>query len=262
MSFPLRRYVPILMLLPLAALLCACSGAQREPTGPVVLAASSLQGALDEAADDWAGQGHPRPVLVFAASSALARQVEQGETADLYISADEQWMDRLEGMGLTKPGSRATLLGNTLVLIAPAGTDARFDLSDRAGFDLALGRGPLAIAEPDAVPAGKYAKSALIHLGLWEIAQGKLARAENVRAALALVERGEAPLGVVYHSDAQASGKVRVIAVFPQTSHPPIRYPVALLKTSTSPDAAQFETFLATKPAQDVFARHGFSLPE
>ena len=256
------RFLPLLF----AALLAACSGAAEKTPGeakaPYVLAASSLQEALDEAAGEWAKQGHPKPVLVFAASSALARQAQDGVPADIFISADEEWMDKLEKAGLLKQGTRANLVGNRLVLVAPATTAVKFDFADRSGFIAALGKGPLAMADPEAVPAGKYGKAALIHFGLWQSAEDKIASAENVRAALALVERGEAPLGVVYASDALASDKVRVVAAFQANSHPPIRYPIALLEGSTNPEAAGFRTFLASKPAMAIFVRHGFTEPE
>ena len=257
---PFARLLPLIAAIALAA----CSGADKAANGPppTVLAAASMQGALDEAADAWAKLGHAKPVLVYAASSALARQVESGAPADLFVSADEDWMDTLDRAGLVKDGSREDLLSNTLVLIAPARSAAKIDLADRAAFLTALGKGPLAIADPSAVPAGKYGEAALINLRLWEFADDRLAPAENVRAALALVERGEAPLGVVYGSDAEASDKVRVVATFPETSHPAILYPAAVLKNSKSPDAADFLEFLAGPAAQAIFARHGFSQPQ
>jgi molybdate transport system substrate-binding protein len=245
----------------LLALLAAC-GSQTGSRGPLVLAASSLQEALTAAADDWEAQGHPRPVLSFAASSALARQVESGAPADIFISADEDWMDAIEREGLLRPGSRADLLGNALVLIAPAVSTAQVDPSDPAALSLALGDGRLAMADPDAVPAGRYGKSALEGLGAWYIVEHRVARAENVRAALALVERGEAPLGVVYATDAEASRKVRVVARFPDASHPPIRYPVALLSGSANPGAEAFRAYLASARAQAIFARYGFTSPK
>jgi len=254
------------LLLGLAALLAACSappeGKGGSGKGPMVLAAASLQESLEAVADEWASQGHARPVLSFAGSSALARQVEQGAPGDLFLSADEEWMDELEARGLLRPGTRATLLGNTLVLVAPALSKVAVSFADPAGFSAALGKGPLAMADPDAVPAGKYGKAALEKLGLWASVRSKVASAENVRAALALVESGEAPLGVVYATDAKASAKVRVVATFPEGSHPPILYPVAVLKGSTHADAAGFRAFLAGSEARAVFARYGFTAPE
>lgn len=244
----------------LASLLVA-SAATAQGRGPVVLAAASLQESLTEAADAWAAQGHARPVLSFAASSALARQVIAGAPADIFLSADEPWMDAVAKAGRLRAGTRATLLGNRLVLIAPAASRVR--LIPARGFPLAraLGSGRLALADPDAVPAGKYAKAALSHLGVWNGVAGRLAPAENVRAAMALVERGAAPLGIVYATDARASKAVRIVGIFPAASHPPIRYPVAVLKASRHRDAAGFRAFLLSKQGRAIFARHGFSAP-
>jgi molybdate transport system substrate-binding protein len=241
----------------IALLLAPAAFAQER--GPVVLAAASLQESLTEAANAWAAKGHAKPVLSFAASSALARQVMAGAPADFFLSADEEWMDAVAKAGLLRAGTRTTLLGNRLVLIAPASSKVR--LTPARGFALAkaLGTGRLALADPDAVPAGKYAKAALTHLGVWAGVAAKVAPAENVRAAMALVERGAAPLGIVYATDARASKAVRVVGTFPASSHPPIRYPVALLKASRSKDAAGFRAFLLSKQGRAIFARHGFS---
>ena len=244
------------LFLALFAALClaACGAGADEPRPLVVLAASSLQEALEAEADAWAAHGHPRPTLSFAASSALARQVESGAPADLFISADEEWMDRLEKAGSLRPASRRDLLTNGIVLIAPKASPLAIDLADPAS----LGGGRLAMADPDAVPAGKYGKAALEHLGQWDRLADKIVRAENVRAALALVESGEAPLGIVYATDADASKKVRVLARFPADSHPPIRYPVAVLAASTNPQAEPFEQFLGSNEGKAIFASHGF----
>lgn len=247
----------------LLALMCllfapAATAAER---GPLVMAAASLQESLTEAADAWAAKGHPKPVISFAASSALARQLLAGAPADLFLSADEPWMDAVAKVGLLRANSRVTLLGNRLVLIAPVSSNVR--LTPARGFPLAraLGDGRLALADPDAVPAGKYAKAALTALGVWGGVAAKIAPAENVRAAMALVERGAAPFGIVYATDARASRSVRVVGTFPASSHPPIRYPVALLKASQHKDAAGFRTFLLSKQGRAIFARHGFSPP-
>ncbi|QIG81840.1 molybdate ABC transporter substrate-binding protein [Sphingosinithalassobacter tenebrarum] len=234
--------------------------APRGDAAPVVLAAASLQEAMGAAADAWAAKGHPRPVLSFAASSALARQAASGATADLFASADEAWMDDLEQRGAIVPESRATFLANRLVLIARA--DFQLPPERAGGHDVAsLVRAGdrLAMADTDAVPAGRYGKAALEHLHQWERVAPHVVRAENVRAALALVERGAAPLGIVYATDAAASDKVRVLATFPENSHPPIRYPLARLKASTSPDAEPFRNFLLSPEAAAIFARFGFS---
>jgi len=243
-----------------AALLClaACGPNETGPKPLVVLAASSLQEALQAEADAWARQDHPRPVLSFAASSALARQIESGAPADLFVSADQHWMDAVEKAGALRPGTRRDLLGNSIVLVAPKASAAELDLASPASIAAALGKGRLAMADPDAVPAGKYGRAALDHLGLWNALAGKIVRAENVRAALALVESGEAPLGIVYATDAAASAKVRVVATFPAGSHPPIRYPVAILAASKSGQAASFEAFLTSLRGKAIFARYGF----
>jgi molybdate transport system substrate-binding protein len=239
----------VLCLLP-ALLLGACGGSPAVERGPVVLAASSLQEAMTDAAEAWEAQGHPQPALSFAASSALARQVEQGAPADIFVSADEAWMDDLESKGLLRAGSRGDLLGNRLVMIAPKGA-APVALAD-------LGDGRLALADPEAVPAGRYAKAALETLGLWDRLADNVVPAENVRAALALVERGEAALGIVYATDALASDKVEVVEGLPADSHPPIRYPVAILAASTNPDAQALRAFLASGEARAIFERRGF----
>ncbi|MBU3079231.1 molybdate ABC transporter substrate-binding protein [Sphingomonas quercus] len=225
---------------------------------PIVLAAASLQESLTEAAGAWAKAGHAMPVLSFGASSALARQIRAGAPADLFFSADEDWMDAVEQSGELRPGTRADLLGNRLALIVPAGDRRRFTLDRRLPLARLLGNGRLAMADPDAVPAGKYGKAALAALGLWPDVANRIARGESVRTALAFVERGEAPFGIVYETDAMASSSVRVAAIFPAGSHKPIRYPVALLKRSASPDAAGFRRFLASPAASAIFRRHGF----
>ena len=242
------------------ALLClaACGPLQRARRPLVVLAASSLQEALTAEADAWARQDHPRPTLSFAASSALARQVRSDAPADLFISADEEWMDALEKAGSLKPGTRRDLLSNEIVLIAPSGSATSVDIADPGSLASALSGGKLAMADPDAVPAGRYGKAALAHMDAWDRIAGNVAAAENVRAALKLVESGEAPLGIVYATDAAASRKVRVVAAFPADSHPPIRYSVAVLAASRNPQAGSFESFLASPRGQAIFARYGF----
>jgi len=249
---------PFLILL--LAMLALAGPAAAQSRGPLVLAAASLQEAMTDAADAWAARRHARPVISFAASSALARQVEAGAPADLFVSADEEWMDYLAARALIVPGSRATLLANGLVLIAPA--DSRVRLTIARGFPLAraLGTGRLAMADPAAVPAGRYGAAALTRLGVWNGVRARIAGAENVRAALALVERGAAPLGIVYATDARASTRVRVVGTFPADSHPPITYPVARLRASTNPEAEAFRRFLLSREGKAIFARRGFSV--
>lgn len=226
---------------------------------PVVLAAASLQESLTAAADAWVARHHARPLLSFAASSALARQIESGAPADLFISADEAWMDDVAAHGLIRRGTRRSFLANRLVLVAPTATARPVAIAP--GFPLArlLGTGRLAMGEPTSVPAGKYGRQALTRLGIWAAVAPKVAGAENVRAALALVERGEAPFGIVYASDARASRAVRVAGVFPAGSHAPITYPVAQLTASTAPEADAFRRFLVSPAGTSIFARYGFA---
>ncbi len=225
------------------------------PAAPLVLAAASLQESMSAAADRWAGKGHARPVLSFAASSALARQVAAGAPADLFASADEAWMDDLERRGLIVPGTRAPFLGNRLVVIQSA-------TKPMPSRDVPLARllatGRIALADPDSVPAGRYAKAAFEAMRLWPGVAPRVVRAENVRAAMALVERGAAEWGVVYATDARASSRVRAFRMFPTSVHPPIRYPLARLRASTSADAEGFRRFLLGHEGQGVFAGFGF----
>lgn len=253
--------MPQILLRAFSVLLLALVGASpalAQDKGPLVLAAASLQEALTDAANAWAGKGHPRPVLSFAASSALARQAEAGARADLFASADEEWMDYLQGRGLLKPGSRARLIENRLVLIAPVQSRVNLQIARNFTLAKALGKGRLAMADPAAVPAGRYGREALTSLGVWSSVAGKVAAAENVRAALALVERGAAPLGIVYATDAIASRGVRVVGTFPAASHAPITYPVALLATSRHRDAEGFRRFLISHEGRAIFLRRGF----
>lgn len=246
----------LLVLLGIAML--GIAPARARDRGPLVLAAASMQEALTDAAKRWTVLGHPRPVLSFAASSALARQVESGASADLFISADEEWMDYLQTKALLRRGTRARLTENRLVLVTPAASKLTLRIAPRFALARALGTGRLAIADPATVPAGRYGKAALEKLSVWPSVASRIAPAENVRAALALVERGAAPLGIVYATDARASTKVRVVGVFPASSHPPITYPVALLKASTNPQAEAFRRFLISREGRAILARRGF----
>lgn len=242
----------------LVVLLSAPAASAASRSGPLVLAAASLQEAMDAAAEGWAGKGHPHPRISYAGSSALARQIEAGARADLFVSADEAWMDEIERKGLLRPRTRVSFLRNTLVLVAPR--DSTVKLAVRPGFALAraLGNGRLAIADPRGVPAGIYARQALTRLGAWESVSDKLAPAENVRAALALVSRRAAPLGVVYGTDARAERKVRVVGAFLPAYHDPISYPVATLKTSSNPDTEGFRRYLLSREGKAIFQRFGF----
>ena len=240
-----------------AALVLSVPATAQPGRGPLVLAAASLQEALNDAADAWARQGHARPVLSFAASSTLARQAASGAPADLFFSADREWMDYLDDRGLLVAGTRRDVLGNRLVIVARAGTAGR--LRNRAEIARTLAAGPLAMADPDGVPAGRYGKAALVSLGVWDAVASRVVRAENVRAALALVERGAAPFGIVYATDARAAKGVRVAGTFPAASHPPIVYPLARLAASTHPDAEGFRRFLNGPDARAIFVRYGFA---
>lgn len=225
---------------------------------PLVLAAASLQEGLNAAADTWAAKHHERPVLSFASSSVLAKQIDAGAPADLFISADEPWMDDVARHGLMKAGTRVSFLANKLVLVAPVASAK--PVAIKSGFPLArlLGDGKLAMGEVSSVPAGKYGKEALARLGVWDAVASHVAGADNVRSALALVERGEAPYGIVYATDAYASKGVKIVGVFPESSHAPITYPVALLTASTSADAEGFRRFLISGAGKAIFKRYGF----
>jgi molybdate transport system substrate-binding protein len=226
-----------------------------------VFAAASLQNAFEDVGRLHEQRGGPAPRFSFSASSLLARQIEQGAPAGVFASADEAWMDHLERRGLLAEGTRRPLLGNRLVLVVPSASPARFEL--KPGFDLAamLGRdGRWVTGDPGSVPVGRYAQQALSALGAWEAAQGRLVRAENVRAALAFVERGEAAAGIVYATDAALSSRVRVAAQFPPDSHPPVRYPVAVIRRHDAPAARGFLQRLGSPEAAAVFRRHGFDV--
>ncbi|WP_031372610.1 molybdate ABC transporter substrate-binding protein [Lysobacter antibioticus] len=247
----------------LAAVFAAASAhaAPKPETAPItVFAAASLKESLDEAAAAYTRASGQSVRVSYAASSALARQIEQGAPADVFLSADRDWMDYLQQRKLIDAGSRRNLLGNRLVLIAAKASSAQ-RVALKPGVDLRplLGDGRIALALTGSVPAGKYARAAFTSLGVWTALQPKVAEAENVRAALMLVARGEAPLGVVYASDARAEPKVRVLATFPADSHPPIVYPVARVSGSRQPRAAVFAQWLKSPAAAAIFRRHGFA---
>lgn len=247
------------LLLILFAVIGLSTPAFAQARGPLVLAAASLQESLTAAAEAWARKGHAKPVISFAGSSALARQIASGAPADMFISADKDWMNDVAGKGLIQPRTRVSFLTNSLVLIAPANSRVRVTVAPRFPLARALGAsGRLAMADPNSVPAGKYGKAALISLGVWASVQGRIASAENVRAAMLLVSRGESPLGIVYATDALADRGVKVVGRFPARSHAPITYPMALLKTSTNRDAEPFRRFLISREGKAVFARYGF----
>ena len=243
----------------LAGLALVCFSFTAVAQRVTVFAAASLKNALDEAAADYALGGKPKPAISYAASSALAKQIDNGAPADLFISADLAWMDYLDRKGLLAPGTRRNLLGNRLVLIAP--TNHPVKLQPAPGFPISetLRNGRIALADPNSVPAGKYAKAALQSLGVWEQVAPRVAAAENVRAALAFVARGEAPLGIVYATDAAEEPRVMVAGVFPSGTHPPIVYPIAALRAAKAGSASLLD-FLEGPQARRIFARHGFAV--
>jgi molybdate transport system substrate-binding protein len=225
-----------------------------------VFAAASLRNALDDANAAFTKATRVKVVASYAASSALIKQIEQGAPADVFLSADLQWMDYAAAHKLIKPDTRVNLLGNRLVLIAA--TDAKLDkVAIGNGFDIAklAGDGRIAVADVKAVPAGRYAKQALEALGVWPAAEPKLAMAENVRATLAFVARGETEIGIVYATDAKVEPLVKIVGVFPEGSHPPVIYPVAATAATANPAAARYLDFLRTDAAKATFERYGFS---
>jgi molybdate transport system substrate-binding protein len=238
----------------LAAFLLWAGPAQAQDR-VLVFAAASLRNALDEAARDYPG---PAPAISYAGSSSLAKQIERGAPASVFISADRNWMDYLERRGLLEPGTRHDLLGNRLVLIAPRVSTLKLEIVPGMPLARALAGGRLALGDPYHVPAGMYARAALESLGIWDAVRLQLAATENVRIALALVARGEAPLGIVYQTDARAEPGVRVVGRFPASLHPPIVYPIALLKGAV-PAARSFEAYLRGAQARAIFGKHGFS---
>ena len=227
---------------------------------PLVFAAASMKNALDEVAAQWQRETGKKVVISYAASNTLIKQIEQGAPADMFISADLDWMDYGQQKNLINVETRSNLLGNRIVLIAPK--EATLTLNVTPGFDLTrvLKGGRLAMGNVDAVPAGKYGKAALEKLGVWNSVKDKIAQADNVRAALVLVSRGEAPLGIVYQTDAASDPSVKIVGTFPEDSHPPITYPVALTKTFASPDAQAFLTYIRSPAARPVFERQGFTV--
>ena len=256
----LERRPILAALAALVAIAAVPQAAAAQEKSIVVFAAASMKNALDDIDDGFTKKTGIKVVASYAASSALMKQIEQGAPADVFLSADIDWMDYGEKHNLIKNDTRFDLLGNRLVLIAPK--DSKIgDVKIAPGFGLAAlaGSGRIATGDVRAVPAGLYAKAALEKLGVWASVESKLAMAENVRAALVLVARGEAPLGIVYETDAKIEPGVKIIGVFPEDSHPPIIYPVALTKDA-KPDAARYLAFLRMPEAAAVFQRYGFAV--
>lgn len=222
-----------------------------------VFAASSLKTALDAIAADWEKQTGNHVVISYDSSAKLAKQIEQGAPADVFISASKQWMDALADANLIKPDSRKVILGNTLILVA---ADTAAPVSITQGFDLAglVGDRKLAMGLVESVPAGQYGKEALVNLGIWDAVAPKVAQAENVRAALKLVDSKEAAYGIVYASDAVGDDNVAVVGTFPEDSHKPIVYPAAVIAASTAPQAQAFLDDLSSDAASTIFTAQGF----
>lgn len=257
---PLLRSFSALLLI--AVSLAPTAARAQDDAGLTVFAAASLKEALDDAAAAYRKQTGVPVRVSYAASSALARQIEQGAPADVFFSADLEWMDYLQQRNRLDVATRRSLLGNRLVLIAPRASKAQVDLRRPATLLAALGDGRLAVGQTRTVPAGKYAKASLESLSLWNGVRPRLAESESVRAALMLVARGETPLGIVYASDAKAEPGVRVVATFPEDSHPPIVYPVAALRGARAAQAARFLQWLASPAADALFTKRGFTVKD
>jgi len=223
-----------------------------------VFAAASMKNALDEIARAYETRTGDKITVSYAASSALAKQIEQGAPADIFISADLDWMDYLEGRKLISVPSRYNLVRNRLALIAPAGSAVKLTITPRFPLASALGKERLAMANPDSVPAGRYGKAALQALGVWNDVQAKIASTNDVRSALLLVARGETPFGVVYRTDAAVDPRVRIVDLFPEGTHPPIVYPAALVAETKNVAAGNFLRTLRDPPARAIFEKHGF----
>lgn len=257
LGIALRRLLGALALC--CALFIPVHAADEPKQELLVFAAASLANVLDEIGTAYTQQTKQPVKFAYAASSALARQLEAGARADVFFSADLEWMDYVQARNLIDKSTRRNLLGNRLALVAPA--DSKIDLKIAPGFPLAaaLGKGGrLATGDPESVPVGKYARSALTSLGVWNDVADRLVRADNVRSALAFIARGETPLGIVYETDAKVEKRVRVVALFPADSHPPILYPVAVT-AQAQPAARQLVEFLQSSPAQEAFKKYGFT---
>ncbi len=244
-----------------AALLAwAPAPAHAQDKDVVVFAAASMKNALDAINAQWQKETGKKASISYASSSALAKQIESGAPAQVFISADLAWMDYVAKKDLIKADTRSNLLGNRIVLIAPKDKATKIEI--KPGFELAklLGNERLAMGNVDAVPAGKYGKAALEKLGIWDSVSGKVAQAENVRAALLLVSRGEAAAGIVYQTDAAADPNVAIIGAFPEDTHPPIIYPAALTADAKSPDAAEFLAYMKSDKAKPLFEAQGFTV--
>ena len=257
----MRRMPRTLLGLGLLCLTMSASLPAAEVQQPQILvfAAASLTDAMQELSAGYEKSAHVTVKSSFDSSSVLARQIEAGAPADVFFSADTKWMDYLQSRNLIQAASRKNVLGNSLVLIAPAQSPIQLKIAPHFPLAAALGDGHLATGDPDSVPAGRYARSALTKLGVWDEVASRLARAENVRVALLYVTRGEAPLGIVYASDALIDRGVRVVDTFPEDTHEPIVYPIALTKSAKN-QAAGFVAYLSGPQARDIFVKYGFTV--
>jgi molybdate transport system substrate-binding protein len=258
MSMKPRRRTALAIVV--AAALAAFVPLPARAADVLVFAAASLKNALDAATHNFIQQGGAPVKISYAASSELAKQIESGAPADIFISADLDWINYLQKRNLIRPATRRNLLGNELVLVAPRGSGGKITITPGMNLVGALADGRLAMADPDSVPAGKYGKAALEKLGIWQAVRPHIAGAENVRAALLLVDRKETPLGIVYATDAAADPKVEIAATFPADTHPPIIYPIALTAASTNPEAAKFLAYLESPAARPAFKKQGFTV--
>ena len=257
--FPMSCDLPVFVLLALLSTVWSIP-ASAQSQKLIVFAAASLKDALDEVNAVYQREKGQETATSYAASSTLAKQIEAAAPADVFISADLDWMDYLAKRNSIKPQTRANLLGNRLVLIAPANSAVKLDIAPSFPLARALGNGRLAIADPNGVPAGKYGKAALEALGVWPSVADRLAPAENVRATLLLVSRGEAPLGIVYQTDAVADKGVKILGSFPENIHPPIIYPIAAVAASTNPGTVGYIAFLKSPAARPLFEKWGFTV--
>jgi molybdate transport system substrate-binding protein len=260
MRLTLRRRTLFGLILAAAAALPGFAALPATAEDVTVFAAASLKNALDEVAGNYQEETGKTILISYAGSSALAKQIEAGAPADIFFSADLAWMDYVAERDLIRNDTRETLLGNAIVLVAPA--DAGISVTIEPGMDLvaALGAdGHLAMANVDSVPAGKYGKASLDSLGIWDAVAPHVVQADNVRAALAFVATGEAPLGIVYQTDAHSEPKVKVVGEFPAESHPPILYPAAMIASSQNPDARAFYDYLRSDKARPAYEKQGFT---
>jgi molybdate transport system substrate-binding protein len=253
----MRKIIGVVLIAWLAIGGAPASAAEANTQSLTVFAAASLTDAMQELGDGFTRETSIPVRFSFASSAALARQIENGAPADIFFSADLEWMDYLQSRHLIQRDTRHDVLGNRLVLIAPADSKIQLKIEQKFPLAAALGKGRLATGDPDSVPAGRYAHEALTTLGVWNGVVDRLVRADSVRSALAFVDRGEAPLGIVYETDALIDKHVRLVDVFPANSHLPIVYPIAMT-SAAKPEAARFVAYIRGRAAEAVFKAYGF----